>query len=127
MSGAQRTLAPTRRIDLRRQIAEIEKPYRTKLSQKQRGRFPDEYARLLDVPEEKRTPLEKQIGVMIEKQVYADTSAMLAQDSRQAAPGLALRTGIAIDRRRPPGHCDSAVADPSADAIARRDSRSFRA
>lgn len=63
--------------DIRNEIAEIEKPYRVRFSQKQRSRFPDEYAKLLDVPEEKRTALEKQIGAMIEKQVYSDTRAML--------------------------------------------------
>ena len=63
--------------EVRREIAEIEKPYRVRFSQKQRSRFPDEYARLLDVSDEKRSPLEKQIGSMIEKQVYSDTRAML--------------------------------------------------
>src|SRR5262249_5777675 len=37
---------------------------------RQRGRFPDEYARLLDIPSENRTPLEKQIAAMVERQVY---------------------------------------------------------
>lgn len=63
--------------EVRKEIAAIEKPYRVKFSQKQRSRFPDEYARLLDVPEEKRSPLEKQIGIMIERQVYSDTRPML--------------------------------------------------
>jgi Protein of unknown function (DUF1553)/Protein of unknown function (DUF1549) len=63
--------------EVRKEIAEIEKPYRIRFSQKQRSRFPDEYARLLDVPDEKRSPLEKQIGTMIEKQVYSDTKTML--------------------------------------------------
>jgi hypothetical protein len=62
--------------DVRRQLAEVERPYREKLSQKRRGRFPDEYAKLLDVPPEKRTPYEQQIAVMIAKQVYADDKAM---------------------------------------------------
>jgi hypothetical protein len=59
--------------EVRREIAEIEKPYRLKLASKQRGRFPEEYAHLLDVPDEQRTPLEKQLGAMIEKQVNADS------------------------------------------------------
>ncbi len=66
-----------RTAGVRKEIAEIEKPYRVRFSQKQRSRFPDEYARLLDVPDDKRSPLEKQIGAMIEKQVYSDTRAML--------------------------------------------------
>jgi hypothetical protein len=66
----------SRTADIRRQIEEIERPYREKFSRNRRGRFPDEYAKLLDVPEEKRTPLEKQIAAMVAKQVYADDKTM---------------------------------------------------
>src|SRR5262245_45421317 len=46
----------TRTADVRRGLDEIERPFRDKFSQKRRGRFPDEYAKLLDIPPEKRTP-----------------------------------------------------------------------
>jgi len=62
--------------DVRRQLAELERPYREKFNQKRRGRFPEEYARLLDIPAEKRTPYEQQIATMVAKQVYADDKAM---------------------------------------------------
>jgi hypothetical protein len=65
-----------RTADVRRQIDEIEKPYRDKFSIKRRGRFPEEYTRLLDIPESKRTPLEKQIATMVGKQVYAEDKSM---------------------------------------------------
>jgi hypothetical protein len=65
-----------RTADVRRQIDEIERPYREKFSQKRRGRFPEEYSKLLDIPEEKRTALEKQIASMVAKQVYADDKTM---------------------------------------------------
>lgn len=65
-----------RTAEVRRQIDEIERPYREKFSQKRRGRFPEEYAKLLDIPEEKRTPYEQQIATMVAKQVYADDKAM---------------------------------------------------
>jgi hypothetical protein len=65
-----------RTADVRRQIEEIERPYRERFSQKRRGRFPEEYSKLLDIPEEKRTPLEKQIASMVAKQVYADDKSM---------------------------------------------------
>jgi hypothetical protein len=55
--------------DVRAAIAKLEGPYREKDQLKQRGRFPDEYANLLEVPFEKRTPLEKQLAVMVDKQV----------------------------------------------------------
>ncbi|HEY8505512.1 MAG TPA: DUF1549 and DUF1553 domain-containing protein, partial [Gemmataceae bacterium] len=58
--------------ELRRKLAEIEKPYRERHARKQRSRFPPEYAALLDVPPEERTPLQKQIAVMVERQVYPE-------------------------------------------------------
>ena len=57
--------------EVRAAIEKIEKPYRDKERMRQRRRFPVEYARLLDVPASERSPLEKQLGAMIEKQVYA--------------------------------------------------------
>lgn len=61
--------------DIRKQLQELEKPYRERFSQKRRSRFPEEYARLLDMPAEKRTPLETQIAGMIGKQVYVSEDA----------------------------------------------------
>ncbi|HEV3437225.1 MAG TPA: DUF1549 and DUF1553 domain-containing protein [Gemmata sp.] len=63
----------TKTAGLRAAMAKIEEPYRTKDSQKQRGRFPDEYASLLDIPFDTRTPLQKQIAAMVEKQVTTRT------------------------------------------------------
>lgn len=65
-----------RTADVRRQIEEIERPYRERFSRKRRGRFPEEYASLLDIPEARRSPFEKQIAAMVAKQVYADDKAM---------------------------------------------------
>lgn len=62
--------------DVRRELDEIEQPYRERFSQKRRGRFPEELTRLLDIPPEKRTPLETQLAAMVGKQVYADDKAM---------------------------------------------------
>ncbi|HJZ55810.1 MAG TPA: DUF1549 and DUF1553 domain-containing protein [Gemmataceae bacterium] len=66
--------------EVRAAIAKIEEPYHAKEIKKQRGRFPEEYQKVLDIPFEKRTPFERQIGAMIEKQVYtrgADVSKSL--------------------------------------------------
>ncbi len=57
---------------IRKRMAQLEKPYREKAEKKERSRFQDEYARLLDVPAEKRTPVEQQIAAMVAKQVYSD-------------------------------------------------------
>jgi hypothetical protein len=62
--------------EVRKQLDEMERPHREKFSQKRRGRFPEEYAKLLDIPESQRTPVEQQIAVMVAKQVYADDKAM---------------------------------------------------
>jgi hypothetical protein len=64
--------------EIRQSITAMEKPHREKFSMSRRRRFPVEYANLLDVPEEKRTPLEKQIALMVEKQVYLDDKAMFS-------------------------------------------------
>ncbi|MSR53619.1 MAG: DUF1553 domain-containing protein [Gemmataceae bacterium] len=62
--------------DIRRELDETEKPFRDSFSNKRRGRFPVEYAKLLDIPENQRTPLEQQIAAMVGKQVYAEDKAM---------------------------------------------------
>ena len=36
----------------------MEAPYRTKAQAKERSRFPEEYSKLLDVPDANRSPLE---------------------------------------------------------------------
>jgi hypothetical protein len=56
--------------ELRREIAEMEKPFRVSEEKKERQRFPKEYGDIIDIPFEQRTPLQKQIGFMVEKQVY---------------------------------------------------------
>src|SRR5688572_14964612 len=65
-----------RTADVRRQLDQLERPYRERFSQKRRSRFPEELTGLLDIPPEKRTPLEQQLASMVGKQVYADDKAM---------------------------------------------------
>src|SRR5262245_137491 len=48
--------------DLRHNIDELEKPYRDKAAKKERQRFVTEYSSIVDIPMEKRTPLQKQLG-----------------------------------------------------------------
>ncbi len=57
--------------ELRQQMAELEKPYREKAEKKERSRFQEEYVSLIDIPSEQRTPWQKQIAAMVEKQVYS--------------------------------------------------------
>src|SRR5205823_998233 len=62
--------------NVRRQIEEIERPYKERFSQKRRSRFPEELSHLLDIPPEKRTPLEQQLASMVMKQVFMDDKGM---------------------------------------------------
>jgi hypothetical protein len=68
---AKRAAWERRTAATRAELARLEEPHRRKESARQRGRFSDEYARILDIPEAERTPLERQIGAMVGKQVYA--------------------------------------------------------
>ena len=65
--------------DLRRQVAELEKPIRDKATAKERHRFTEEYASLLDIPVGRRTPLQRQLGMLVERQVYTRNKINPAQ------------------------------------------------
>ncbi len=58
--------------DIRAQMTDIEKPHREKAMAKERMRFDPDYAKLLDLPEEKCSPKERQIRAMVAAQVYSD-------------------------------------------------------
>jgi hypothetical protein len=58
--------------DIRAKMADIEKPHREKAMAKERMRFDPDYARLLDVPELRLGPKDKQIQAMVAAQVYSD-------------------------------------------------------
>jgi hypothetical protein len=68
-----------RTAELRHQMAEIEKPVREKATAKERGRFQPEHAKLLDIPTEERTPLQRQLALLVEKQVYTRNKITAAQ------------------------------------------------
>ncbi len=57
--------------DLRRQMAELEAPIREKGAKKERSRFDNDYAKLIDIPFAERTPWQKQIAAMVERQVFS--------------------------------------------------------
>ena len=56
--------------EVRTAIEKMEEPHRVKVQAKERSRFPEEYARLIDVPFEKRAPLEKQIGDAVPEAMF---------------------------------------------------------
>ncbi|MBO0697405.1 MAG: DUF1553 domain-containing protein [Zavarzinella sp.] len=91
--------------DVRRQIEEIERPYRERLSKKRRGRFPEELAGLLDIPPEKRTPLEQQLAAMVVKQVFMDDKGMfngMKPAEKERWEGLKKKLAAAGPRPTPP-------------------------
>jgi hypothetical protein len=57
--------------ELRHEMARLEEPARKSFMAKRRFRFPPEYQAILDIPEEQRTPLQKQIAAMALKQIDA--------------------------------------------------------
>ena len=57
---------------IRAKMTDIEKPHREKAEAKERFRFQVEHSRLIDLPPEKLTPLERQLAAMASKQVYSD-------------------------------------------------------
>ena len=70
--------------DVRAALAKLEAPYRVKAQAKERSRFPEEYSKLLDVPFAQRTPMEKQIAAMVEKQVYSRSAGDLSKSLKGA-------------------------------------------
>ena len=80
--------------ELRKELAAIEKPLRDKAMARERGRFQPEHAKLLDIPAAERTPLQKQLALMIDKQVYGRnkiTASQMKADDREKWEGMAKR------------------------------------
>jgi len=102
---AKRAEWEAKTAELRRQMAEIEKPLRDKAVAKERQRFPAEYARLIDLPDAERTPLEKQLARLVEVQVYTRNSkinpAQMKAADRQKWEGMAKRMAEA-EKDKPP-------------------------
>jgi hypothetical protein len=72
--------------EVRAEIEKVEGPYRDKDAKKARSRFDEEYAKLLDIPPEKRTPLQQQLAALIEPQVVSKgdvTSKMKAPEKER--------------------------------------------
>jgi hypothetical protein len=65
--------------ELRKQMDAIEKPVREKAMAKERFRFPKEYSALIDIPATERSPLEKQLAMLVERQVYSRAKVTSAQ------------------------------------------------
>jgi hypothetical protein len=67
---AKRAAWEAKTADIRKQMAELEAPIRDKGAKKERSRFDEDYAKLIDIPFAERTPWQKQIAAMVERQVF---------------------------------------------------------
>jgi hypothetical protein len=68
---AERRAWEAKTAELRKKMGELEDPYRQRFHDSRKRRFPKEYQDMLDLPPEKRTPLQQQIALMVEKQVQS--------------------------------------------------------
>ena len=72
--------------ELRKQLATLEEPVREKATAKERGRFPAEYSALLDIAPAERSPLQKQLAMLVERQVYSRNKITAAQMKAEDRP-----------------------------------------
>jgi hypothetical protein len=89
--------------DLRRQMSALEEPYRGQFFRERKRRFPREYQQLLDIPTEKRTPLQQQLASMVLKQVESTSGEAVQRmkpEVRKQWQALAQQLA-AFDRSRP--------------------------
>jgi len=90
--------------EVRARIAELEKPLLVAAEKKERQRFPKEYSDLIDIPVEQRDAKQKQIALMVEKQVYSrnrDVSKSMKPPLKEQWDAMMKRMA-AFDRDRPP-------------------------
>jgi hypothetical protein len=90
--------------EMRRRMEELEGPARKQFEAKRKVRFPQEYQDILAVPPEERTPLQKQLAAMAEKQVTAGpTEVAKAMKPAVKDEWQKLKERMAaLDRDRPP-------------------------
>jgi hypothetical protein len=96
--------------EIRAAMARIEGPYRKKAQARERGRFPPEYANLIDLPFGKRSPLEKQIAAMVEKQVYGRADGAKSLKGAEKEKYESLKAELAKFAKEKPAELPVAMA-----------------
>ena len=89
--------------ELRRQLAALETPHREKIRATKRIVFPEYVQAVLDTPPERRSPLERQMMVLAERQLGIDSKEVLAsmnEDEKQQHGELQARLRNSIPRGR---------------------------
>jgi hypothetical protein len=59
--------------ELRQRMAQLEEPYRQQFHDKRKARFTNDLQAILDVPAEQRTPMQRQLAFMMERQVVSSS------------------------------------------------------
>ncbi len=81
----------------------LERPGRKRLQDRERARFPKEYADLIDLPFEKRSSLEKQLAVMVASQVYGRGDGSKSLKGAQKTKYTALKAELVkFAKEKPP-------------------------
>ncbi len=92
----------------RQAIDELEAPYRAKILAEKRAVFPDYMKAILDVPADRRSPLEVQMAALAERQLFVtaeELSKQMSGDERKAAERLQKElAGSGIARPAPLPH-----------------------
>lgn len=89
---------------LKKELDALEKPVREKAMAKERFRFPKEYSDLIDVPMADRDPLQKQLAMLVERQVNSRVKVTSAQMPAAVKPQWETMTKrmTELEKDRPP-------------------------
>lgn len=90
--------------EVKKELDALEKPVREKAMAKERFRFPKEYSDLIDLPDTKRDPLQKQLAMLVERQVYSRAKVVATQMPAAVKPQWETMTKrmAELEKDRPP-------------------------
>ncbi|MFO0801553.1 MAG: DUF1549 and DUF1553 domain-containing protein [Gemmataceae bacterium] len=90
--------------EVKKELDALEKPVREKAMAKERFRFPKEYSSLIDLPMAERDPLQKQLAMLVERQVYSRAKVTSAQMPAAVKPQWETMTKrmAELEKDRPP-------------------------
>jgi hypothetical protein len=90
--------------EVKKELDSLEKPVREKAMAKERFRFPKEYSDLIDLPMTERDPLQKQLAMLVERQVYSRAKVVATQMPAAVKPQWETMTKrmAELEKDRPP-------------------------
>jgi len=89
---------------VKQELDAFEKPVREKAMAKERFRFPKEYSNLIDLPVAERSPLQKQLAMLVERQVNGRAKVAASQMPAAVKPQWETMTKrmAELEKERPP-------------------------